>query len=568
MVYLRYLPPKRTGCTDLDHNGRLEVIAAALHPVDHSNNVHVYELNADGSAFQELRTVVPEGESFPDILSDTADTFYDASTGSWSYLFTDHLAISTTEVYDVICSVTLKDSSISYQQYALSHTEIKNGIMSTSYIDNNGLTISGDAYSASGINHFPGAERSSTNFAWLSFEDVTSVSVVKDSYSIFTGEKEPDKTTTAKPTVGPTVAVPVQTMAPQATPAPAPAVQPTPAPAPKPTYLSVTKNPTNENRKVGDKALFVANATIFDYLTWTLVAPNGGEYSVANFRNVFPRSTVSGEYSTTLSIANLEKDMNGWGAYCTFNYNGQTARTSTAYIMIKDSAQPSGSGTVYGSASGTVYHDTAYTVYVVLQNGASASLSASLCNIAYGDFVDGSSCTVYYAAYPNGNYDIYRIDIYGKAPAPVPPAPTPYVPVQPTYKSISGKAYHDTAFTEYIVCSNGVTAQVNGYLCNIVSGTYVDGCDCTVYYTQYADGSYEITSVDIYGVYNPYLDDDTIGASNPPVSDVGTALSVSDWGDGSYTVWESDGSWTSYEADGSFTDYDPYGNIVGGGMSY
>jgi hypothetical protein len=88
---------------------------------------------------------------------------------------------------------------------------------------------------------------------------------------------------------------------------------------------------------------------------------------------------------------------------------------------------------------------------------------------------------------------------------PVPPAPTPYVPVQPTYKSISGKAYHDTAFTEYIVCSNGVTAQVNGYLCNIVSGTYVDGCDCTVYYTQYADGSYEITSVDIYGVYNPYL---------------------------------------------------------------
>ena len=48
----------------------------------------------------------------------------------------------------------------------------------------------------------------------------------------------------------------------------------------------------------------------------------------------------------------------------------------------------------------------------------------------------------------------------------------------------------------------------------------------------------------------------------------GTALSVSDWGDGSYTVWESDGSWTSYEADGSFTDYDPYGNIVGGGMSY
>ena len=135
-------------------------------------------------------------------------------------------------------------------------------------------------------------------------------------------------------------------------------------------------------------------------------------------------------------------------------------------------------------------------------------------------------------------------------------------------ESYSTDSRKTETFTEYIVCSNGVTAQVNGYLCNIVSGTYVDGCDCTVYYTQYADGSYEITSVDIYGVYNPYLDDHPIGITNAPASDVGTALSVSDWGDGSYTVWESDGSWTSYEADGSFTDYDPYGNIVGGGMSY
>ena len=31
-----------------------------------------------------------------------------------------------------------------------------------------------------------------------------------------------------------------------------------------------------------------------------------------------------------------------------------------------------------------------------------------------------------------------------------------------------------------------------------------EGCDCTVYYTSYSDGSYDITSVDIYGILNAH----------------------------------------------------------------
>ena len=58
----------RYAVTDLDHNGQLELIAAALHPVDRSNNLKVWELSADNSSFTECTTVVPEGESFPDII--------------------------------------------------------------------------------------------------------------------------------------------------------------------------------------------------------------------------------------------------------------------------------------------------------------------------------------------------------------------------------------------------------------------------------------------------------------------------------------------------------------------
>lgn len=485
----------RYAVTDLDHNGQLELVAAALHPVDRSNNLKVWELSADSSSFQECKTVVPEGESFPDILTNSADTFFDTGSNTWSYVFVDHIALSDKEVYDVNCSVTLKDQAVSFTQHAISHTEMVNGVMTTSYMDNNGISISPDVYNNSGVNAHAGAVKSSTNFGWFSFEEATELSVIKDSYAVFTGEKEPDKTTSPKPGVTPTVAVPVQTQAPQAT--TAPVATAAPQQQQKVTYLTVTKNPTNENRKTGDTALFVANATIFDSLTWTFVAPNGGEYSVQNFRNVFSGSTVSGEYTTTLAVGKLQADMSGWGAYCTFYYNGQTAKTSTAYINITNKGQPASTQDVYGSASGTAYHDTAYTVYIVLQNGVDAHVNGSICNLVYGTLVDGCSCTVYYVAHPNGTYDIYSVDIYGSSSPYTPSTLTP----QSTYGSMSGKAYSGGGGYA-INLSNGTQVYADAYLCN-VSGYFYEGADCTVYYVAYSTGGYDIYSVDIYGQSGP-----------------------------------------------------------------
>ena len=104
--------------------------------------------------------------------------------------------------------------------------------------------------------------------------------------------------------------------------------------------------------------------------------------------------------------------MNGWGAYCTFYYNGQTQRTSTAYLYVKNTTPSASTASVYGSMSGTVY-DTWSNVYrIYLSNGTTVQVSRSKCNI-YGDLYDGCSCTVYYVAYASGSYDIYSVDIYG-----------------------------------------------------------------------------------------------------------------------------------------------------------
>lgn len=135
----------RYAVTDLNHNGCLEVVAASLH-ADYATNVKVWELNAGGTAFQELKVSVPEGESFPDLISDSADTFHDTAGDKWAYIFHDKIMLSDQDVYTVICSVVLKDGELSFNQHAIEHAEVVNGRMNTSYTDNNGFPISADAY--------------------------------------------------------------------------------------------------------------------------------------------------------------------------------------------------------------------------------------------------------------------------------------------------------------------------------------------------------------------------------------------------------------------------------------
>ena len=81
----------------------------------------------------------------------------------------------------------------------------------------------------------------------------------------------------------------------------------------------------------GHTAYFVAFSNIYTSLSWTFVSPEGVEYTPQNFANKFPGIVLDGLYSTTLSIGKLPKGADRWGAYCTFNYDGQTARTNTAY---------------------------------------------------------------------------------------------------------------------------------------------------------------------------------------------------------------------------------------------
>ena len=465
---------------DLDHDGCLEFIAASLHPADRSTNLKVWTVSKDARTLTECSLAKPDDESFPDIMTDTMDTYHVKDSDTWYYMAYDNVVISDSEVYTVKTAVNLKNGTVNYDSYAVEHTMVKNGGKIVSYTDANGITISANQFNAAGDNAFVNADRSNTAFEWLSADKIRTPERLTESYEVFMGIREPtEKFPVPKPAA----------LDGKPTPSPAPTATPQPA---HPTWLTITKNPTNENKKAGGSAIFVACANAYDSLSWTFVSPDGGQYTPANFVSG-SRASVSGEHSTTITVSGLESWMDGWGVYCTFHYQGQSARTSTAYIIITSTPPAPPPTPVYGSMSGLAYEGGAgYAIY--LQNGAQVYVDAWKCKVE-GRFYDGCSAVVYYLDYPREE-NIYQVDIYGDQG--LNPDPEPY------YGNIGGTAYEGGGGYA-IALDDGSQVYVDAWKCN-VEGQFYDGCSAVVYYTDYPS-SENIYRVDIYGNQGLIIDD-------------------------------------------------------------
>ena len=517
--------------TDLDHDGSLEFIAASQHPSDRSTNLKLWEVSTDRKALTECKVQKDEEESFPDIMTDSVDTFHVTATDTWNYLFYDNIVLSDTEIYTSKSAFRMKDGVMSYEAFAIEHTLVENGTRHISYTNPDGDDISQAEYSSAGILAFDGAERSNTSFEWLTAEDAKSLTRLTDSYAVFMGVK---KATENFPVPKPAaLQAPEATPAPTATAAPAATPVPTPVPVEQPMYLMITKNPTNENRKVGGTALFVACANVFDSLKWVMVDPHGLEYDPAQISN------VSGYYSTTLSVGNLTSDFNGWGAYCTFFYRGQTARTSTAYIYIQNPAPtpvpvPDG-GVYYGSVADWNYS----TVSIQIDNTTVVALPWDICSVS-GEIYYGAPATAYWNGTTTKGLNFTYCEIKGSEPEPV-----------PQYGSMSGYA-HEGGGGFAINLANGTEVFVDAWNCN-VSGEFYDGCSCVVYYIGSPTSS-NIYQADIYGSasrssYSEPEDDVVVYETND-------GTTIMEWSDGSSYVEGEDGSYFFIDTDGTWAYYD------------
>lgn len=241
-----------------------------------------------------------DGEAFPNILTDSAETHYDKDKDAWFYLVSDFYPMSDEEAYVVKSAVVLKSGELDYGSLAYEHV---NG-SDSSFMDADNNPITAEVFNNIGDQVFSGKQKSSTNFEWFTESAASQLSAFTDNYAVFTGDKAPSQTFAA------------------AVPFPA-------------GFLAVTKNPTSESHVPGETALFVANANAYTSLQWVFVAPGGTAYSADEFAALFPSASVSGVSGTTLSIANVSADMSGWSVYCIFSNGSRTVWTNLAWLYVR-----------------------------------------------------------------------------------------------------------------------------------------------------------------------------------------------------------------------------------------
>ena len=165
-------------------------------------------------------------------------------------------------------------------------------------------------------------------------------------------------TPTPVPTPMPTRSPAPETPMPLASAAPKPSAEAEPAPSATTAAVAAAQNegptiikqPNAEGHYIGESAVFTAEARDWTSLAWTAVSPSGREVDLGTFRKTFPDCTVLGGAESTLTITNLNIDMNGWSFYCTFKNDRGENRTDSARLRVRDPNSSTSSGTGSGTA--------------------------------------------------------------------------------------------------------------------------------------------------------------------------------------------------------------------------
>ena len=139
---------------------------------------------------------------------------------------------------------------------------------------------------------------------------------------------EPDMADTGtEPAPEPLPAEPDMTDIEEPTPEPAPTPEPTPAATPDSKYIgintsttiNITTNPEAKTVKAGQSATFTAAAANWKWCAWRFISPDGIHEIIFDKVNTkFAGVTTAGGNTTTFTVNNIPKEMDGWKAVCLF----------------------------------------------------------------------------------------------------------------------------------------------------------------------------------------------------------------------------------------------------------
>jgi len=301
--------------TDLDRNGRLEVLTASLQGTGLFTWVNVWEVNESFTGLSRCPDNTREGEAWPDIIKDTITCYRDSVSGRYTYVCEDMMRDGAAHYWTGLDSFCLENGRIELRTLASKDELYDNlGGSSVRYFNENGTEISMDDYSNMERNRFQGQEQGTLTLSWTQME-------VQPAQPVVTPQSNAQPQFTAQPQAnGP---------------------------------VTITKNPTSESLTVGGKAWFIAHANNATSLTWLLTSPQGQSYTVEQAMAANPGLQIQVLPEDTLGVSNVPVSVNGWSVQARFDGPGGSAVTAPAMIYVVDTV------TAYGSVISAYYR--AYT---------------------------------------------------------------------------------------------------------------------------------------------------------------------------------------------------------------
>ena len=271
--------------TDLDANGRLEILLASLQGSGLYTWVDVWEVNENYSGLTLCEDNTGEGEAWPDIIKDTLTYYRDPATGRRTYVCLDYMRDGAAHYWTGLDSFCLENGRIDVKTLA-TKDEVYNeqGTSTIRYSDANGTEISEDAWNNAERNAFSGQEPGTLSLSWTQLEKQ------------------------AQATPQPQVSGPV----------------------------TITKNPTGESLSVGGKTWFIAHADNATSLTWLFTSPQGQSYTVEQAMEENPGLQVQVLPEDTLAVSGVPLSLDGWSVQARFDGPGGSAVTTPAMIHVDD----------------------------------------------------------------------------------------------------------------------------------------------------------------------------------------------------------------------------------------
>jgi len=154
--------------TDLDQNGRLEIITAEEHGTGHFSTNRIWEVSADGKSLVLVRQPERmEGESEADLLFDTVPMYYDSTQNLYHYVFSDLMRTGGNAYYENLRGWTLFDGALSETMIARKATVYENSTPTVNCTDAEELPISEAEYDLAADRTYASCQKLTARLAWI-----------------------------------------------------------------------------------------------------------------------------------------------------------------------------------------------------------------------------------------------------------------------------------------------------------------------------------------------------------------------------------------------------------------